>query len=90
MLTSYTYVTHLLPTVDQIVLSIGLEVSVEEFFDSHYLVRSMASLLTTTMCLLCTMHLLWPYRALYSLGSQHGLSLRHPCRPHEGSQGTPD
>jgi len=25
----------------QIVLSIGLEVSVEEFFDSHYLVRSM-------------------------------------------------
>ena len=74
-------------TVDQIVLSIDIEVSVEEFFDSQYLVRSLASLLTMHLLL---PYLLWPYRALYSLGSQHGLSLRHPCRPHEGSQGTPD
>ena len=33
-------------TVDQIVLSIDIEVSVEEFFDSQYLVRTLASLLT--------------------------------------------
>ena len=33
-------------TVDQIVLSIDIEVSVEEFFDSQYLVRALASLLT--------------------------------------------
>ena len=31
-------------TVDAVVLSLGIEVTVEEFFDSHYLVRNLASL----------------------------------------------
>ena len=31
-------------TVDQVVLSMDIEVTVEEFFDSHFLVRNMASL----------------------------------------------
>ena len=31
-------------TVDQIVLSLGIEISTDDFFDSHYLVRNLASL----------------------------------------------
>ena len=31
-------------TVDQIVLSLGIEVSMEDFFDKHFLVRNLASL----------------------------------------------
>ena len=31
-------------TVDKIVLSLGIEVSTEQFFDAHYLMRNLASL----------------------------------------------
>ena len=50
-------------TVDQIVLSIDIEVSVEEFFDSQYLVRTMASLYTIYYVL--AMCLPWPYHTTY-------------------------
>ena len=40
-------------------LSIGIEVSVEEFFDSQYLVRTTASLYTIYYVL--AMYLPWPY-----------------------------